>query len=317
MSLSSGIVEQIAGARRGDKRALGRLISKVENDPAAAVGILREVYAGSMSAWITGVTGAPGVGKSTMANLLIRSWRASGRRVAVLAVDPTSPFTGGALLGDRVRIHESEVDGAVLVRSMATRGWLGGLSQATARVATLCAGLGYDEILIETAGVGQSEVDIAAAADTTVVVVTPGWGDGIQVAKAGVMEIADVFVVNKADRDGAHDAAREITEMLSLVGGQAWSPPVLLTTATSGGGMEELQDVLALHRGASGGSTSAARLARRRTRDFRHALLGGVSRVAGSVAESEAGREALRRVQAGDTDPWTAAADLLEEMGTD
>lgn len=301
----------IAAARDGDKRAVGRLISIVENDRVAATGILQAVYADSQDSWVTGLTGAPGAGKSTLANLLIREWRRRGRSVAVLAVDPTSPFTGGALLGDRIRMQHGADDGGVLVRSMATRGWLGGMARATERVATLCAGIGFDEVLIETVGVGQSEVDVAAAADTTVVVVTPGWGDGIQVAKAGVMEIGDVFVVNKADRDGTDNAVRELQEMLQLAVDQAWSPPVVQSIATSGTGLDDLMDALLAHRAALGGHGDDGRRVARRHRDFRRAVLDGIEAALVPLVDGPEGTELQAEVGSGTRDPWSAAAALI------
>lgn len=302
----------IAAARSGDKRAAGRLITIVEDDPVAATSILQEVYADSHDSWITGLTGAPGAGKSTLANLLIGEWRKQGRRVAVLAVDPTSPFTGGALLGDRIRMQYGSDNGGVLVRSMATRGWLGGMARATERVATLCAGLGFDEVLIETVGVGQSEVDVAAAADTTVVVVTPGWGDGVQVAKAGVMEIGDVFVVNKADRDGTDNAVRELQEMLQLATDEHWPPPVVSTVATSGAGIQELVEALTAHRASFGQQGEALRRSERRLRDFRRALLDGLETAITPLVDGPGGTELQDAVASGSRDPWSAAATLIE-----
>ena len=302
----------IAAARDGDKRAVGRLISIVENDQVAATGILQAVYPDVDDAWVTGLTGAPGSGKSTLANLLIGEWRERGRRVAVLAVDPTSPFTGGALLGDRIRMQYGSANGGVVVRSMATRGWLGGLARATERVATLCAGLGFNEVLIETVGVGQSEVDVAAAADTTVVVVTPGWGDGVQVAKAGVMEIGDVFVVNKADRDGTNNTVRQLQEMLQLAADEAWRPPVVQTVATAGSGAEDLLEALLAHRVALDGRGEANRQAARRVRDFRRAVLAGLEGVVAPLLDSPVGVELQADVGAGVRDPWSAAATLIE-----
>jgi len=304
----------IAAARAGDKRLAGRLISLVEDDPIRAQNVLQVVYGDSAGAWITGLTGAPGTGKSTLVDLLVAEWRARDKRVAVLAIDPTSPFTGGALLGDRIRMQRGAADRDVLVRSMATRGWLGGLSQATERVATLCAGLGYDEILIETVGVGQSEVDIAAAADSTIVVVTPGWGDGVQVAKAGVMEIGDVIVVNKADRPGAAASARELEEMLQLAPPDGWRPPVVTTTATSGEGLAELIAALDDHRRAMDASGADGRLASRRIRDLRRVLVESLQEAVAPVLASSAGRAVEAEVAAGTIDPWTGAARLRDAI---
>ncbi len=301
----------IVAARAGDKRAVGRLISRVEDDPADAAALLRQVYDESHGAWVTGVTGAPGAGKSTLVNLLTVAWSAAGKRVAVLAVDPTSPFTGGALLGDRVRMEPRSGGSDVLFRSMATRGWLGGLARATERVASLCAGLGYDEIVIETVGVGQSEVDVAAAADSTVVVVTPAWGDGVQVAKAGIMEIGDIFVVNKADREGVDDTVRELVEMLRLADSAPWEPPVVATVATAGRGREELLDALNTHRAAVDGSPMESRVARRRKRNFQRALSDALATRTEDVINTAEGARLEADVIAGSVDPWTAAADLL------
>ncbi len=302
----------IAAARSGDKRAVGRLISIVEDDQIAATGILQAVYPDSHDSWVTGLTGAPGAGKSTLANLLIGEWRKRGRRVAVLAVDPTSPFTGGALLGDRIRMQYGSANGGVLVRSMATRGWLGGMARATERVATLCAGLGFDEVLIETVGVGQSEVDVAAAADTTVVVVTPGWGDGVQVAKAGVMEIGDIFVVNKADRTGTDTAVRELQEMLQLASNDAWIPPVVATIATSGAGLADLMEALQAHRVALDQHDAGARQAARRLRDFRRAVLDRLEGALAPVVNGPAGSDLQEEVATGVRDPWSAAESVME-----
>lgn len=317
MGLSGNTESLIAVARAGDKRAVGRLISHVENDPVGAATVLRHVYRESHRAWVTGVTGAPGAGKSTLVNLLVGAWSTAGKRVAVLAVDPTSPFTGGALLGDRIRMEQRSGGSDVLFRSMATRGWLGGLARATERVATLCAGLGYDEVLIETVGVGQSEVDIAAAADTTIVMVTPAWGDGVQVAKAGVMEIGDVFVVNKADRDGVDDTVRELVEMLGLSDIVSWEPPVVPTVATTGQGRDEVLEALRRHRAAIDGEGMDSRIGRRRRRDFRRALTDAVETSAAEALGQPAGARLEVDVIAGSVDPWTAAAELLRALAAD
>jgi len=301
----------IAAARSSDKRQLGRLISLVENDESGARAVLGAVYSAAGRSWNTGLTGAPGAGKSTLADLLIAHWRALGRRVAVLAVDPTSPFTGGALLGDRIRMQRGAGDGDVLVRSMATRGRLGGLSPATERVATLVAGLGYDEVLIETVGVGQSEVDIAAAADTTIVVVAPGWGDGVQVAKAGIMEIGDVIVVNKADRAGASETAGDIQEMLRLDSGSGWRPPVVTTTATEGEGISELMEAIHAHRASLTAADSSTRLEERRLRDLRRAFAENVEAAVVPLYEGAVGAEIRRLVVAGELDPWTGASRIV------
>lgn len=312
--VDSSIQSLVAAARDGDSRATGRLISLVENDLAAGTQALHAVYGRSQS-WITGLTGAPGSGKSTLANLLISQWREAGLRVAVLAVDPTSPFTGGALLGDRIRMQRDSLDDGVLIRSMATRGWLGGIARATERVAALCAGLGYERVLLETVGVGQSEVDVAAAADTTLVVLNPGAGDAIQTAKAGIMEIADVFVVNKADRGGANELVRDLTEMLQLAPDTGWRPPIVATIATSTEGIDELVAALDAHQEhvMSVGLDDAAAV--RRERDFRRAVVEAVADRTEALLASAAGQQTLTEVRHGSIDPWSAAGRLMTEPG--
>lgn len=231
-------------------RALGRLITLVENaDPA-----LREVMAAlaphTGRARILGVTGSPGVGKSTSTSMLVRALRAQGRRVGVLAVDPSSPFSGGALLGDRIRLTDHALDEGVYIRSMASRGHLGGLAWATPQALRVMDAAGCDVIVVETVGVGQSEVEIAGLADTTIVLLAPGMGDGVQAAKAGILEVGDVFVVNKADRDGADATVRELRHMISL-GDRTepglWRPPVLKTVADRDQGAEEVLAALDAH----------------------------------------------------------------------
>ena len=310
MPVDSDFADLIAAARSGDRRATGRLVSVVENDLEAGTTVLAALDAIHSDSWITGITGAPGAGKSTLADHLTTHWREQESRVAVLAVDPTSPFTGGALLGDRIRMQHSSGDEGVLVRSMATRGWLGGMARSTERVAALCLGLGYHEILIETVGVGQSEVDVAAAADTTIVVVTPGWGDGVQVAKAGVMEIADVFVVNKSDRDGAEDTVRELVEMLKLAGAAEWQVPVVTTVGTSGAGVDDLLSAIASHREHLVAKGQMA--VQRREGALRRAVAERLAAAAQDALETTSGQATLLAVIAGEVDPWTGAAELLE-----
>ena len=232
-----------------DPRALARLISRIENDDDARTA-LRALPPGGR-AHVTGITGSPGVGKSTTTSALVTALRARGAKVAVLAVDPSSPFTGGALLGDRIRMQAHSGDSGVYIRSMASRGHLGGLAATTPQVIRVLEAAGFDEILIETVGVGQSEVEVAGAADTTIVLIAPGMGDGIQAAKAGILEIGDVLAVNKADREGADAAARELRHMVEL-GAEAreggWTPPVLRITAVDGGGVDALLDAVDAHR---------------------------------------------------------------------
>jgi len=229
----------------GDRRAIGRAISLVENRDAAAIPLLRGLFPHSGGARVIGITGAPGAGKSTLVEKLALAYRRQGKRVGVLAVDPTSPFSGGAILGDRVRMQSLASDPGVYIRSMATRRQLGGLAPATQDAVSILDAAGCQTILIETVGVGQDEVEVARLADATVLMLVPGLGDDIQTFKAGVMEIADLFVVNKADRPGADRVAQEVTSMLELtVRADGWRPPIVPTVATTGQGIEELRAAL-------------------------------------------------------------------------
>ncbi len=233
----------------GDIRSLGRVISQVENQSPSRQEILSQLYPHTGSAYVLGITGAPGSGKSSLTDQLIVSYRKEGKRVGVIAVDPTSPFTGGAILGDRIRMQQKHaLDKGVYIRSMAARGSLGGLSAAAREAVLALDAAGMDLIIVETVGVGQSEVDIVDTADTTLVVLTPAGGDSVQTLKAGIMEIADIFVVNKADLDGVDRIIREVNAMLDMSQSSQWRPPVVPTTATVGGGMEELCQEIELHR---------------------------------------------------------------------
>lgn len=236
----------IASALGGDVRSIGRLISTVERLDESARQVLGELVCVHGNAHVIGLTGAPGVGKSTTTSALIAHFRTLDLKVAVLAIDPSSPFSGGALLGDRIRMQSHALDDKVFIRSMAARGQLGGLSVATGFAVRILDACGFDVILIETVGVGQSEVDIVAAADTTVVVTAPGMGDSIQAAKAGVLEIADVFVINKADRDGAANTERELRALVELHD-RAWEIPVVATVATNNEGIAQLAQAIADH----------------------------------------------------------------------
>ncbi|MBW3084551.1 Fused isobutyryl-CoA mutase [Austwickia sp. TVS 96-490-7B] len=237
-------------ARRGVPRAVARLISLVEDGSSALPEVMAAVAATSGRAHVVGLTGSPGVGKSTTTDAVVRAFREQGRRVGVLAVDPSSPFSGGALLGDRIRMQDHAADPDVFIRSMASRGHLGGVSCATPQAVRVLEAAGCEVILIETVGVGQSEVEIAGLADTTVVLLAPGMGDGIQAAKAGILEIGDVFVVNKADRQGAEATVRDLRHMidLGLVGdGPRWRPPVLTTVAVQATGIDAVVEAVNAH----------------------------------------------------------------------
>lgn len=241
----------VPGVLSGQRRAIARAISCVEAGQAAAAELLERLAGRIGRAHRIGITGPPGVGKSTLTAVLARELRQRGRRVAVIAIDPSSPFTGGAILGDRVRMAELDADDDVFIRSMASRGAVGGLSAATSAATDILDAAGFDDIIIETVGVGQSEIEIAHATATTVVVLNPESGDDIQAAKAGLMEIADLFVLNKCDRPGSHCAGSAIRAMLDLRRHRkpdAWAPPLLRTEAVNGRGIAQLADAIELHR---------------------------------------------------------------------
>jgi LAO/AO transport system kinase len=237
----------IERALQGERRAIARLISLVEDGSPDLGKVMQALYPRTGNAYTIGITGAPGAGKSTLTEQIVSRARRDGRKVGVLAVDPSSPFSGGALLGDRVRMQSHATDPDVFIRSMATRGHLGGISLATPEAVRVLDAVGMDIVVIETVGVGQAEVEITDACDTTLVVVNPGWGDAVQAAKAGLMEIADVFVVNKAERPGAKDAVRELKQMLDMSDAD-WRPEVIETVATKGEGIEDLWTAIEKHR---------------------------------------------------------------------
>ena len=300
--------------RAGDRSAVARLLTLVERGGDDAAAVDRVVFGASGSARTIGLTGAPGAGKSTLVNALIAEVRAGGRRVGVLAVDPSSPFTGGAILGDRVRMGDHVLDDGVFIRSMATRGHLGGLTVATPQAARVLDAVGCDVVLVETVGVGQVEVEVAGEADVTVVVVNPGWGDAVQANKAGLMEIADAFVINKADRPGASDTRRDLEQMLELSvrSPEAARPEVATAVATSGEGVAEVWQVVER---AYGHLEASGQLADRR-RARLEAELGRVvaARLAARVAHLAAGGtygEALDDVLARRVPPWDAADRLV------
>jgi LAO/AO transport system kinase len=241
-------VDLVGGVLGGDPRAIARAISMVEDGADGLEELSAGLFPHTGRAWTIGLTGSPGVGKSTLAGELVRVARERGRSVAVLAIDPTSPFTGGALLGDRLRMQVHATDPGVFIRSMATRGHLGGMALAAPEAVRILDASGRDVVIVETVGVGQAEVDVAAATDSTLVVVAPGWGDHVQVAKAGILEIADVFVVNKADREGAQTAARDLRQMLRMGAELPWTPPVVMTSAATGEGSDDLWDAVEAHR---------------------------------------------------------------------
>ena len=237
----------ISRALGGDHRSIARLISLVESESPQAEHIMRRIYPHSGKAHIIGLTGSPGAGKSTLADKVIAAFKGLGKTIGVIAVDPSSPFTGGAILGDRLRMQQHAVDPDVFIRSMGTRGSLGGLSRSTQEAALILDACGKDVVIIETVGVGQSEIDIVKIADTVGLILVPGMGDDIQIMKAGIMEIADVFIVNKADRDGADRVSTEVNMMLDLLGMRPWRPSVLKTIAERGEGVAEVVSEIVRH----------------------------------------------------------------------
>ena len=301
-------------ARGGDRASLARLLSLVERGGDEAREIGRLAYPLGGSAYTVGITGAPGAGKSTLTSAAISHMRSLGLEVAVLAVDPTSPFTGGAILGDRVRMQDHATDTGVFIRSMATRGHLGGLSLAAPEAVRLLDALGRHWILVETVGVGQVEVEIAGKADTTVVVVNPGWGDSVQANKAGLMEIADVFVINKADRKGSDDTRRDLEQMLDLseIPTGSWRPPIVSTVATEGRGVSELWDRVNEHRDFV---TSTGELERRRRfrlgEELREIVARRLEQKAREICTGERWDRLTDDVSARAIDPWSAADEML------
>ena len=306
------LVEQ---ARQGRPRAVARLISLIEGDSPR----LREVMAAlaplAQGAYVVGVTGSPGVGKSTSTSALVSAYRRAGKRVGVLAVDPSSPFSGGALLGDRIRMSEHASDPGVYIRSMATRGHLGGLAWAAPQALRVLDVAGCEVVIVETVGVGQSEVEIAAQADTTMVLLAPGMGDGVQAAKAGILEIGDVYVVNKADRDGADATARELNHMLGL--GEArspgdWRPPIVKTVAARGEGIDEVVQALEKHRAwMEEHGVLAERRMRRAAGEVETIAVTALRARIGDLHGDRRLGALAERVVAGELDPYAAADELV------
>jgi LAO/AO transport system kinase len=312
-SRTNDVGELTERLRAGDGRAVARRISLVED---GARGQLSEVAdalnPGTGQAEVIGLTGSPGVGKSTLCDALVAAYRQAGRTVGVLAVDPSSPFTGGALLGDRVRMQRHALDDGVYIRSMATRGQLGGLAWATPQAVRVLDAAGCEVILIETVGVGQAEVEVAGLADTTLVVLAPGFGDAVQVAKAGILEVADLFVVNKADRDGAGNVARDLRQMLHLGEARPWSVPVLLTVAERGEGIDQLVATIAKHRAHLESSGELERRRRgRAAREIEEIALADLRVELGKLGHGEALDSLAEQVAAGKLGPYAAAVQLL------
>jgi len=326
MARAVDVPDLVARAQQGQAAAIARLISLVEDDSPALPEVSAALAPHTGHAHIVGLTGSPGVGKSTSTSALVTCLRERGKRVAVLAIDPSSPFSGGALLGDRIRMSEHDTDPDVFIRSMATRGHLGGLAGAAPQALRVLDAAGCDVIVVETVGVGQSEVEIAGIADTTLVLMAPGMGDGIQAAKAGILEIGDIFVINKADRDGANTTRRELRNMIGMRADDiprgdatlsprevppAWTPPIVLTVATKGEGADEVVDEIQNHFAhlTESGELRRRRIGRAR-REIEALALASVQRRLGEYA---AGADELAaEVAAGSLDPFAAASRLLD-----
>jgi LAO/AO transport system kinase len=308
-----GLVE---AARTGDRAALARLLSLVERggEPAREVGRLAFPHAGR--SFTIGITGSPGAGKSTLTNVLVRAMRDDDLDVAVLAIDPSSPFSGGAILGDRVRMQDHALDQGVFIRSMASRGHLGGLALAVPEAIRVLDAAGRAWVVLETVGVGQVEVEVAGTADTTLVIVNPGWGDAVQANKAGLLEIADVFVINKADRPGAGDTRRDLEQMLDLSTPGEWRPPVLETVAMDGKGVAELWAAIGGHRThLESTGRLAERRARRLTGELREIVTRRLERRALELCGGPRYQELEEAVLARRLDPYAAADEILGGVG--
>jgi LAO/AO transport system kinase len=312
-ALPAELAALVAGVVAGDRRAIARALRFVDDAPAAGRDLAAALFRHRRGARLIGITGNPGAGKSTLVDALVSALRQAKKRVAVLAVDPSSPFTGGAILGDRIRMSRHSTDDGVYIRSLATRGALGGLSRAAFDSTRVLDAAGFDVILLETVGVGQDEVDVARLAHSTVVVVVPGLGDDVQAIKAGLLEIADVFVVNKADRDGAADLEKSLRQMLTLSDPpDGWRPPILRAIAVRGEGIAELVSALDSHAAHVMGEAGRAR-AQTQAREIFERLL--------DAALVEVGRERLReslaaaraRVVTGAEDPYALVLELVEE----
>jgi len=306
-------------ALSGDVRALARLLSLVEDESPRMREVVKDLLPRTGRARIIGLTGAPGVGKSTMTGALVGAFRAAGRRVAVLAVDPTSPFTGGALLGDRIRMQEHATDEAVFIRSMASRGHLGGLAAATPQAIRVLDAAGFELIIIETVGVGQAEVAIASLADSVVVLLAPGMGDAIQAAKAGILEIADLYVVNKADKPDAQQVVRDLRNMIALgtIEPGGWKPPVITATATKGSRDEGVAELVARLDAHWDWLCASGELKRRRHARAREEITALAFAALRDHVSKSGVDELATRVADGVLDPFQAAEDLLARRADD
>ena len=302
---------------KGNRLALSRAITAIENEYEEATDIMKKLYPHTGHAYVLGITGPPGAGKSTLSDKIAREYRAQGKTVGIIAVDPTSPFTGGAILGDRIRMNGLTLDEGVFIRSMGTRGSLGGLSHKTADAVKAMDAFGKDIIIVETVGVGQSEVDIVKAADTTMVVLIPGMGDDIQAIKAGILEIGDLYCINKSDLDGADKLVREINMMLDLDSLMTeWRPPITKVVARQNEGITELLDTVEKHRTHIEGN---GQLAERRTKRTREEMLDILSSnigtyIKGKIVDSGRLDGYVEQIKQHETDPYTVIGQVMDEM---
>ena len=316
MPRSWSLDELVAGVREGDRRALARAITLVENGDPLAYELIRELYPETGRGYAIGVTGPPGVGKSSLISALVQLVRADGRSVGVISVDPSSPFTKGALLGDRIRLADHFLDPEVFIRSMGTRGHLGGLAETTLQAALLLDAAGKELLFLETVGAGQSEVEVIGIADTVLLVLMPGSGDSIQALKAGIMEIPDVIAVNKRDHPAAKTMLNEVRSILALDTERDWKPPIVLTEAVTGEGVPELWEKVAEHRAhlEESGTLAERRAANLAGEVFAVASARATARLEAAVAEDEELRRLLGEVQRRELDPLTAVREIMERV---
>lgn len=316
MAENPRIDDLVARFKARDRLALARLITLVENRAPEVASVMEQLYALTGKAHVIGITGPPGAGKSTLINLMIARLRALGQKVAVLAIDPSSPFSGGAVLGDRVRMTDHYRDPGVYIRSISTRGSHGGLSRAAREVVRLLDAFGHDTIIIETVGVGQTELDVMDLAQTVVVVLVPESGDSVQVMKAGLNEIADVFVVNKADRSGADRMKAELELSVHLRADPGWRAPVMLVQANADRGVDELLTAIARHRDYLRAHQDPGRLGERRAQEFIEVLTAAIEERAALGLSNGAAPELLNAVRAGELNPYSAARRIMEDRQT-
>ena len=316
MPRSWSLDELVAGVREGDRRALARAITLVENGDPLAYELIRELYPETGRGYAIGVTGPPGVGKSSLISALVQLVRADGRSVGVISVDPSSPFTKGALLGDRIRLADHFLDPEVFIRSMGTRGHLGGLAETTLQAALILDAAGKELLFLETVGAGQSEVEVIGIADTVLLVLMPGSGDSIQALKAGIMEIPDVIAVNKRDHPAAKTMLNEVRSILALDTEREWKPPIVLTEAVTGEGVPELWEKVTEHRAflEESGTLAERRAANLAGEVFAVASARATARLEAAVAEDEELRRLLGEVQRRELDPLTAVREIMERV---